>query len=87
MACSDLAAVLAKLKEENKHLQESLSDLDGPRPPHSFNISSSAEHLERELQRARGKHDQALQRRQQQVAELEQLTVQCQEMLQGSGMY
>lgn len=87
MACdTTLAAVLAKLTLENKELQERLSLLDGPKAPISFNVSSSKEHLERELQRSRSKHDQALQERQQQVHELEQLTLQCQEMLQGSGM-
>jgi hypothetical protein len=81
-----LAAVLAKLKLESKELQESLSQLDGPKAPVSFNVSSSQEHLERELQRSRSKHAQALQKRQQQVSELQQLTLQCQEMLHGSGL-
>jgi chromosome segregation ATPase len=85
MPC-DTNLVLAKLKLENKELQESLSQLDGPKAPVSFNVNSSKEHLERELQRSRSKHDQALQNRQQQVSELQQLTLQCQEMLQGSSM-
>jgi hypothetical protein len=87
---ASLTAVLAKLQLENEELQARLSPQE-PYPRSSqqqqqcFSVSSSREHLERELQRARNKHDQALQRRQQQVVELQQLIAQCEEMLQGMG--
>lgn len=87
---ASLAAVLAKLQLENDDLQARLSPQD-PYPRSSqqhqqqcFSVSSSREHLERELQRARNKHDQALQRRQQQVVELQQLIALCEEMLPGA---
>lgn len=84
---TNLAAVLAQLKLENKDLKESIASLESPstsgssRGRHTVDI----EHLERELQRARNKYDAALHSRQQQVAKLEQLTIRCQEMLQPSG--
>lgn len=87
MEATSLTAVLAKLQVENEDLQARLT-LQEPYYPrssqkHCFSVNSSREHLERELQRARNKHDQALQRRQQQVVELQQLTAQSEEMLQG----
>jgi hypothetical protein len=72
--------VLSKLREENRLLTDKLSRLDAAQ-----GRESSLAHLENELQRARSKHDQAIQRRQQQVAELEQLTSQCQSMMQAAG--
>lgn len=84
---TNLAAMLAQLKLENKELKFALEKLDHPVTGSSSKVRNSVdvEHLERDLQRARNKYDAALQNRQQQVAELEQLTMKCQEMLQPSG--
>lgn len=84
---TNLAAMLAQLKLENKELQESTASIDCTKSCGSSRGRSTVdiEHLERELQRARNKYDAALHSRQQQVAELEQLTMRCQEMAQPAG--
>jgi hypothetical protein len=85
---TNLAAMLAQLKLENKERQEAVTSIGCTTACSSSSRGRSTvdiEHLERELQRARNKYDAALHSRQQQVAELEQLTLRCQEMMQPSG--
>jgi len=79
---SGLADVLAQLRLESKELQDQLSLANSKRTTTS---AHNLEQLERQLLRARSSYDAALQKRQQQVAELEQLTVHCESFLQASG--
>lgn len=79
----DLDAVVAQLQLANKELHDSI--LQRAVPEGAFcgrdrQKLKSLEHLERDLQRARSKHDAALQKRQKQVEQLEQLAVQWQEL-------
>lgn len=78
---SGLSDVLAQLRLENKELQDQLARANSKRTTSAHSL----EHLERQLLRARNSYDAALQKRQQQVAELEQLTVHCETFLQASG--